>query len=325
MALAAIAGVALVIPAQAVPQGPAPDLPSVTPGAPVVTGPHTATLSGSVNPEGLPTTTWFAYGLDPQYTGGFMVNYDLVTDSTQAGSDFADHAVSASLTGLLPNALYHVELVAQNDLGITFGPDQTFTTAKDPPPPPPVLGKSADLKPVSGRVFVKEPSGLVLLTEAQQLPDGAVIDTRHGSLALTTSTGKGGKHQTGTFGGAVFNVSQTKSGKQKGLTTLTLVEGGFSGAPSFASCKAQHKVHGPIAGAARLSARILQTLNSRDNHGRFRTRGRRSAATVLGTVWKTSERCDGTLVSVQRGAVTVVIFRTHKTITLHARQSYLAH
>jgi hypothetical protein len=343
IALAAVAALALVIPSQAVPQGPTPDLPTVTPGQPSVTGAHSVDLSGSVNPEGLDTTAWFAYGLDPKYTGKAEVNYDNVTDSQDLGSDFSDHPLTASPTGLLPHALYHVELVAQNADGITVGPDQTFTTGQDPPPPPPVLGKSADVKPVSGQIFVKLPSGhsggaladelaragiaqahgFAPLTEAQRLPAGTQIDARHGSLGLTTATGHDGKDQTGTFGGGVFAFSQAKSGRQKGLTTLSLVEGAFRGGPTFASCRTHH--HGPLGGAASLSPRILQTLNARDNHGSFRTRGRRSAATVRGTKWKMSERCDGTLTSVQRGAVVVLIFRTHKTLVLSAGHSYLAH
>ena len=36
--------------------------------------------------------------------------------------------VSASVSRLVPNALYHVRLVATNSAGTTFGPDATFTT-----------------------------------------------------------------------------------------------------------------------------------------------------------------------------------------------------
>ncbi len=47
------------------------------------------------------------------------------------------HTVSASVTGLVPNAIYHVRLVATNSAGTTFGPDVTFTTLKTAPPGPP--------------------------------------------------------------------------------------------------------------------------------------------------------------------------------------------
>jgi ferric-dicitrate binding protein FerR (iron transport regulator) len=68
----------------------------------------------------------------------------------------------------------------------------------------------------------------------------------------------------------------------------------------------------------------LQTLRASDNHGRFRTKGRYSSATVRGTRWTTSDLCDGTLTTVQRGTVQVFDDVTRKTITLHAGHSYLA-
>jgi hypothetical protein len=45
---------------------------------------------------------------------------------------------------------------------------------------------------------------------------------------------------------------------------------------------------------------------------------------VRGTVWTTTDYCDGTLVSVQRDVVSVRDFVRHKTITVTAGQSYFA-
>ena len=42
-----------------------------------------------------------------------------------------------------------------------------------------------------------------------------------------------------------------------------------------------------------------------DGKGRFRTRGRRAAATVRGTKWLTEDRCDRTKITVRRGRVAV--------------------
>ena len=39
--------------------------------------------------------------------------------------------------------------------------------------------------------------------------------------------------------------------------------------------------------------------------GRFRTNGKYSSATVRGTIWLTTDRCDGTLTTVKRGTVSV--------------------
>ena len=58
--------------------------------------------------------------------------------------------------------------------------------------------------------------------------------------------------------------------------------------------------------------------------GRFRTNGKYSSATVRGTIWLTSDRCDGTLTTVKRGTVSVRDLRRHKTVTVKAGHSYLA-
>ena len=102
-------------------------------GAPTVS-PTGRGFSGSANPNGLPTTAVFQYGLDPKYSGGGPVVYTNSTPAQNVGSDFASHNVTASVSGLVPNALYHVRLVATNSAGTTFGPDVTFTTAKLPAP-----------------------------------------------------------------------------------------------------------------------------------------------------------------------------------------------
>jgi hypothetical protein len=208
-----------------------------------------------------------------------------------------------------------------------------------------VLGKSVNVAPVSGLVLIKPPpgkklgpatdasaaalskgQGFVPLTEARQIPTGSQIDARRGSLAVTTAAFKRhGKLQRGTFGGGLFKLTQTAFGLNKGLTTLSLLEGAFRGAPTYASCpKAKAARDGSPLAQAALSSRILQTLRARDNHGRFATRGRYSAATVRGTQWDTVDRCDGTLTVVQRGTVSVSDFVRHVTVVVHAGQRYLA-
>jgi len=166
---------------------------------------------------------------------------------------------------------------------------------------------------VSGRVFVLIAGKLVPLTQATRIPSGAILDTRAGSLELTAAAGKH-KRQTGTFGGAVFKLTQARSG----LTNLKLAEGAFAGAPTFGTCKA-HK-----AGEASAAAtKTLQLLHA-SAKGKFRTTGRYSAATVRGTKWTLADRCDGTLTRDIVHSVVVTDFVRHKTIVLHAGQSYLA-
>jgi hypothetical protein len=306
--------------------------PAVIPKPATVQSSSAATLSGQVNPDGRVTSAHFEYGLDPRYrpSGGAIV-YDQSTPTQALGSGFADGPISALVSGLVPNALYHVRLVASNAVGTTFGPDQTFMTLPAPAPPPPVLGRSENFTP-SGTVFVLEHGQFVELTQSLQLPTGTVVDATRGSVSLVAAGGGGlatdarahkrkrPAKSTGTFGGAVFKVTQNASGPNKGLTTLTLIEGGHN-VPSYgARCKAKGASD---AAHIALSRRILQTLRSRAS-GRFRTRGRYAAGTVRGTQWTTTDRCDGTLIAVQVHTVLVTDFVKHVTIAVHAGHSYLA-
>jgi hypothetical protein len=309
---------------------------SVTTASPTFTGARTADFSGSANPEGSLTTVHFEYGLDPKYSGGGPVVYTASTPDQTIGSDFTIHTFSASVSGLVPNALYHVRLVATNSAGTTLGPDVSFTTPSAPAPGSPTIGKSFNISPVSGVVLIRINGRLVPLTQLRPIPAGALIDALHGTLRVTTATGghpagdaaakvKKGKKgktatQTGTFGGAIFRISQVAGGPNQGLTTLAIVEGAFKGAPSFALLCTKHKAADATIASSR---RTLQLLRA-SAKGRFRTRGRYSAATVLGTQWTVADRCDGTLTHDITDSVKVTDFVHHKTIVLHAGQSYLA-
>jgi streptogramin lyase len=88
-----------------------------------------ATLTGSIGPEGQPTSYRFEWGTSASYGDQ--------TEEAGAGSDSAEHPVSDSLTGLAPNTVYHFRLVASNcnwcSEGTTYGPDETFRTAIESP------------------------------------------------------------------------------------------------------------------------------------------------------------------------------------------------
>jgi hypothetical protein len=302
----------------------------VATGTPPTIGATTATFTGSVNPGGLPTTTFFQYGLDARYTGAGALAFTQSTPVQPVGSDFTSHTVSATVAGLVPNAVYHVRLVAANSAGTTVGPVVTFRTRSTSLPGAPALGKTFNLSPVNGVVLILVHGQLVPLTEAQQIPKNTLIDALHGTLNLTTALpGSGGgahdaaakgkkpkkvKTQHGTFGGAIFKIAQARNG----LATLSLVEGAVKGGPSFGTCKAHKAADATIA-----TSRTLQLLRA-SAKGKFRTRGRYSAATVRGTKWTVADRCDGTLTHDITHSVAVTDFIRHRTIVLHAGQSYLA-
>jgi hypothetical protein len=312
--------------------------PSLFPQSPSQVSSVAATFGGQVVPAGLATTAYFEYGLDPKYSGGGSVVYDQFTASQSVGSDFSGYTVTASVSGLVSDAVYHVRLVASNAAGTTVGPDQTFTTLPSAPPPPPTIGVTANMQPVQGLVLVKLPArahlahdtlskgrGFVPLTQNRQLPVGSEVDARRGTLELIVATAKKHRTQMAKLSGGLFTVTQQRSGVLKGLATLTLDEGLFPGAPSYASCSnAKPSGTAPQGEIARKVPRYLQTLSATDDHGSFRTVGHYSAATVRGTSWDTSDRCDGTLTAVHRGSVDVLDFSTRRTVVLHAGESFLA-
>jgi hypothetical protein len=165
--------------------------------------------------------------------------------------------------------------------------------------------------------------GFIPLTEARQLPIGTEIDARQGTLKLTTASDRKHKTYSGSFQSGLFKTLQSRDRRQRGLTTLQLLEGAFPGAPSYTDCASIGKTGAATTAARKLSKHLLQQLHA-NVHGRFRTRGRYSAATVRGTNYTVSDRCDGTLTRVQRGTVVVTDFRRHINITVHTGKSYLA-
>jgi hypothetical protein len=314
---------------------------STGPAAPVVQSAATKPIDSStveltaiINPHGLPTTMHFEYAaVPPGGASAAAISYDARTPEQTVGSDFADHTVTARVAGLLPNSAYHVRAVATNPRGVAPGPDTTFKTASDPPPPPPVLGRSVNAALVSGVVYVLLPGtghvagaqasaakgvGFIPLTEARQLPVGTIFDASRGVARLTTATATRGAVQAGSFGGGLFRFLQDR--RERGLSELRLV------ATSTAAkrCATAGKAGLARAAAARALPKTVLNLLRANVSGKFRSRGRYSSATVRGTMWTTTDRCDGTLTAVQRGVVVVTDLRTRRRITLRAGRSYLA-
>jgi phosphodiesterase/alkaline phosphatase D-like protein len=101
---------------------PAPSpAPSATTGGADVNG-ASATLSGSVNPNGVASSYYFEFGT--------TADYGQQTPPQSAGSGSSAVSVSASLSGLVANATYHYRLVAVGPNGaLSIGADRTFATS----------------------------------------------------------------------------------------------------------------------------------------------------------------------------------------------------
>jgi hypothetical protein len=84
----------------------------------------TATLHGTVNPNGQSTSAYFEYGTS--------TSYGSKTAAKGVGSGTGATTVSISISGLAAGTTYHVRLVAANATGTSTGADQTFGTTGAP-------------------------------------------------------------------------------------------------------------------------------------------------------------------------------------------------
>jgi hypothetical protein len=97
---------------------PAPD---ASTGAASDIGDTTAILTGTVNPEGSPTSCHFQFGPTADY-GSDAPEHDLGAESTP-------QQVARPIGGLAPDTTYHYRLVATNAAGSGCGDDSVFATA----------------------------------------------------------------------------------------------------------------------------------------------------------------------------------------------------
>lgn len=188
----AVLAVLLVVPAAANAAGP----PAATTGTATAIGSTSATLNGTVSANNQSTTVSFQYGTTTAYGG---------TASAGTVNGSASKSVSATISGLTPNTLYHFRVTASNASGQSIGQDMTFTTTAAGPPP---AGKNAvdiGASPgavtygrstvISGKVTGRKAGGVQIVLQAQAYPyttpfrpTGAVTNTASdGHYAFTVS------------------------------------------------------------------------------------------------------------------------------------------
>ena len=216
---------------------------------------------------------------------------------------------------------YRCEVIATNAAGSTTQTSAPFTVSVSAPSlPPPRLGRAGGRR-----------TGQRQGVRGHQRPVGAAVQrdadpVGHRNRCASRDDFSNHCHRErkqdadGNVQRRDLQDHAGESRSEQGLTTLTLINNAFKGAPSYASCKSRRALD---ASAAAVSSRTLQLLHA-SAHGKFRTRGRYSAATVRGTKWTIAERCDGTLVRDITDSLAVTDFVRHKTLILHAGQRYLA-
>lgn len=192
--------------------------------------------------------------------------------------------------------------------------------AANPILPPPSFGHTINVGLVSGTVTVTLLSGqsFRLGSQDRHVPIGSLIDTTHGRVDLRAAPAptshsvsmSAARVEDAQFSGGAFRVRQARA--------LRATQIGLAGG-QFASCISPAQ----DGSAARLPHRVVRLLHA-SGQGRFQTVGRYAAATVRGTIWLTEDFCDGTLVRVTRGVVSVRDRATHATAVITAGHSFFA-
>jgi PKD domain len=197
----------------------------------------------------------------------------------------------------------------------------------------PVPFKTVNATVVSGDVFVKlpagaaraaaakPPKGFVRLQGAQTIPVGSTLDTAKGRVLLRSAADTRRHLQHGQFFRGRFVIRQVRQprGKAKRRSTKLITVLTLSGSSFSKRCRTTTA----SASAKRRSKKRVRRLFG-SAKGSFRTTGRTAAATVRGTRWGVQDRCDGTLISVQRGRVSVRDLVKHRTVSVTTGHTYLA-
>ncbi len=164
--------------------------PTAITGTASAVGTATATLNGTVNPNGLLATVQFEYGTNTSY-GSVASVPGTLTGTTAL-------PVSASLTGLLSGMTYHFRVTATNALGPNSGLNQTFTTL-------PTGVVDLAITAVHAGNFTQGDTGdtyTIIVTNAGAATSSGtvtVVDTLPAGLTATAISGSGWTTDLGTL------------------------------------------------------------------------------------------------------------------------------
>jgi hypothetical protein len=189
---------------------------------------------------------------------------------------------------------------------------RTTTTPATSGPAPGAIppARKENVVPI-GRVLIKVNGRFVPLTAVRVVPYGTELDTTKGRVRLTSHDGS-----TGLFYDAQFRLlpelDTIRPGQPAKRVTTLLLTG-----ESFKACTARKSAS---AAAKRKPVRHVWG----NAKGEFRTKGRFAAATVRGTLWLTTDFCDGTNIRVLRGRIDVFDRVKRKHILVTAGHSYFA-
>jgi hypothetical protein len=167
----------------------------------------------------------------------------------------------------------------------------------------------------TGTVLIKVRGKFVPLSGFKQVPLGTELDATNGKVKLTSHDSSSGFFYQGRFRLTQETDKPGNGQKARKVTVLGLTGG------TFKDCPAPSR---STAGAAKPRPKGTSKRHVWGNgKGAFRTKGRFASATVRGTLWRTDDFCNGTLITVKRGKVDVFDLRKHKHVLVLAGRSYL--
>jgi hypothetical protein len=267
-------------------------------------------------------TTSHTYGAPGAYTATATA-IDAAGNATQRSGTVDVGAAPAPTPN--PNSCGATD---QDRDGVNDGCDDNNGAAR------PVPFKTVSATVVSGEVFVKlpagaarasqakPPKGFVRLEGAETIPVRSILDTSRGRVRLRTASDTRKHVQTADFFRGRFVVRQVRKprGKARRRSNKLITDIVLNGSSFRRACRT---TTASISQKRRRSKKRVRRLFG-DGKGTFRTRGRNAAATVRGTRWGVQDRCDGTLVKVQRGRVSVRDLVKRKTVIVRTGEKYLA-
>lgn len=270
----------------------------------------TADLSASLNPRNISANAWFEY-----WPAANPADVDYTAAQAVAPGPKAVQ-VTAKIAGLNPATAYRFRATAVNDVA----PKGVFTDPIDltTPLPPPTAGATFNLEPVDGTTSIKcsDDQDFSKLEKPEQVPLDCQVDTSHGTVALTASKGSSGETQTAQFWGGRFDINQKAGDNQAAIL-------GLAGSRRCEKRKKKPGKHSRVEKRARKGGGGRKLWGS--GSGNYKTVGSHGAATVTGTIWLVSDRCDGsTQFKVKKGTVVVRDFVKKKSVILNAGDSYIA-
>jgi hypothetical protein len=215
---------------------------------------------------------------------------------------------------------------SKNDLvfvaAISVTAEAGVTTGGGQGPPPPVVNKTFNATVVSGKVTCR--SGVTgafkPVTAATQFRVGSECDATKGVIRITAATGPATKRlsapaptDTADFWAGRFRLTQTR--QKPVYTQLALSGGDFK-----KTCKKKTRGAGSAGAVADPLVRKLWGKGK----GHFRTKGRYSSASVVGTYWLTEDHCSSTKTRVKQGTVVVDDLSRRKKVRVTGGHEYTA-